>query len=107
MTQQKQINAKYVNNGIVLSPAAPAKGETAKVVYNGLLAQNGADKVYIHVGFGDDWKKVSDYKMIRTGQGFEAAIPIAIDNTVNMCFKDNANNWDNNMGENYSFSSKR
>lgn len=103
MAQQKNINAKYLESGVVLSPAVPAKGETAKVVYKGLLAQNGADKVYIHVGFGNEWQKSTDYKMIKTDEGFEAAVPVALDNTMNFCFKDRANNWDNNSGENYSF----
>lgn len=104
MTHDKRINAKYLENGIILTPAVPAKGETSLVVYNGLLAKNGAEKVYIHVGFGDEWKKSTDYKMIKTGEGFEVSVPVAIANTMNMCFKDNANNWDNNAGENYSFS---
>jgi len=104
MKHEKKVNAKYVDSGVVLIPATPAKGETAKVVYNGLLAQSGADKVYIHVGFGEDWKKSIDYKMIRTQEGFEAAVPIAVDETMNLCFKDKANNWDNNSGENYSYS---
>ena len=104
MAQQTKMNAKYVNNGIVISPAVLAKGETAKVVYNGLLAQSGAEKVYIRIGFGEEWKKANDYRMIRTDQGFEASVPVAIANTMNICFKDNANNWDNNSGVNYSFS---
>jgi len=105
MTQNKKINAKYESNGIVISPAVPAKGETARVVYNGLLAQSGADKVYVHVGFGEDWKRSTDYRMNRSGDGygFEVQIPVAIANTMNLCFKDNANNWDNNSGENYSY----
>ncbi|MDR3590237.1 MAG: carbohydrate-binding protein [Negativicutes bacterium] len=103
MTQDKRSNSKYEDNGIVLSPAVPAKGETARVVYNGLLAQSGADKVYVHVGFGDDWKRPTDYRMNRSGSGFEAQIPVAIANTMNLCFKDNANNWDNNSGHNYSY----
>ncbi|MDR3561703.1 MAG: carbohydrate-binding protein [Negativicutes bacterium] len=103
MSLSKDSNQQYAGNGVALSPAVPAKGETARVVYKGLLADSGADRVYVHVGFGDDWKKTADYRMIRTEQGFEAAIPVTTANTMNLCFKDNANNWDNNAGDNYSF----
>jgi hypothetical protein len=103
MTQDKRINPKYENNGIVISPAVPAKGETARVVYNGLLAQSGADKVYVHVGFGQEWKRPTDYRMNKSADGFEVQIPVALANTINLCFKDNANNWDNNSGANYSY----
>lgn len=103
MTQSQKINAKYQDNGIVITPAVPAKGETARIVYSGLLAKSGADKVYVHVGFGDDWKRSTDYRMIKAEDGFEALVPVAIANTMNLCFKDNANNWDNNSGQNYSY----
>jgi len=103
MTRAQKVNEKYVSSGIILSPALLSKGETAHLKYNGLLAKCGANRVYVHVGFGDDWKKVTDYKMTKTDEGFEAAIPVAIDNTMKVCFKDNAEHWDNNSGENYSF----
>lgn len=104
MARVRKMNDKYLGKGITISPAEPTKGETARLIYNGLLAKNGATKVYVHVGFGEEWKKSTDYKMIKTGEGFEVAIPVAIDTTMNLCFKDNAENWDNNSGENYSFS---
>jgi len=101
--KQRRDNVKYRGNGVVISPAVLKKGETAHVMYNGILARDGADRLYVHVGFGDDWKNVKDYKMIKTDQGFEAQIPVSFDDTMNLCFKDRANNWDNNSGNNYSF----
>ncbi|MBP2650634.1 MAG: hypothetical protein H6Q74_1459 [Firmicutes bacterium] len=98
----KRPSSKYRNKGIAVSPAVPAKGETAKVVYNGLLVKNGADKMYVHVGFGCDWQKAMEYKMVKTSAGFETGIPVTIADNMNMCFKDSAGNWDNNSGKNYT-----
>jgi hypothetical protein len=103
VSRVKPANTKYKGNGVTISPAAPAKGDTARVVYSGLLAQNGANKLYVHVGFGDGWRKTADYRMVKTDQGFETDVPVALDATINMCFKDSADNWDNNSGQNYSF----
>jgi len=36
--------------------------------------------------------------MKRTSIGFEATIPVMEADTLNICFKDCANNWDNNSG---------
>ena len=103
MTRTKQVNTKFAAKGVVISPALPAKGETVRLVYRGLLAANGAQKVYARFGFGDDWQKAMDYKMMRTAEGFEAALPVAGAATLNVCFRDSADNWDNNSGQNYSF----
>lgn len=99
----KRSNNKYAANGVVISPAYPAKGETVHLMYNGLLSQAGAQKLYVRFGFGDDWEKSRDYRMIRTDAGFEAAIPVAAGDTLKVCFRDNASNWDNNTGQDYSF----
>jgi hypothetical protein len=41
--------------------------------------------------------------MMRTGMGFETTVPVIKPDTLNVAFKDCANNWDNNSGMNYSF----
>ena len=97
-------NNNYEANGIHLSPAAPTPGEKVKITYDGLLAKSGAANVFARVGFGDNWSNLYDYRMERTGAGFEAVIPVVKSDTMNVCFKDCANNWDNNSGMNYSFS---
>jgi hypothetical protein len=103
MQHSKRASSKYRTKGIAVSPAVPAKGETAKVLYNGLLAENGAKKLYVHVGFGNEWVDAIDYKMVRTQDGFETEIPVTTSSAMNMCFKDSAGNWDNNAGQNYTF----
>jgi len=104
-TSKKQtvINNRYLDNGVSVSPALPTVGEKVKVFYDGLLSKSGATHVYAHVGFGSKWENVYDYQMTRTNTGFEVSIPVSRPETLNICFKDCANNWDNNSGKNYSF----
>jgi hypothetical protein len=103
MPAPKRANTKYAANGIVISPAHPAKGETVRLVYNGLLKNAGAEKLYVHFGFGDNWDKPLDYRMVRTEAGFEALLPVAADEALRVCFRDAVHNWDNNNGQDYSF----
>lgn len=97
-------NNQYISNGITISPAVPVAGESVRVVYDGLLTKNGASDILAHVGFGDKWENVFDYRMVKTVTGFEATIQVP-NNTknLNVCIKDCANNWDNNSGMNYTF----
>ena len=99
----RHINRKYAANGLLMRPAMPAKGETVKVVYNGLLASHGADRLYVRFGFGDAWESTLDYKMLRTDSGFAADVPVSAKAELNLCFHDSGGNWDNNSGSNYSF----
>ena len=96
-------NTDYVSNGVTVSPSVPSAGEKAKIIYDGLLAKSGATHVYAHVGFGNRWGNSNDIQMLKTATGFEATVPIYDADTLNVCFKDCAGNWDNNSGKNYSF----
>jgi hypothetical protein len=93
----------YISNGVYISPAIPTAGKKVKVVYDGLLAKSGAAHVYARVGFGNKWNNLYDFPMNKTEMGFEATIPVLKSDSMNLCFKDCANNWDNNSGVNYSF----
>jgi hypothetical protein len=97
----------YMSNGVSISPAIPTAGEKVKIMYDGLLAKSGATHVYAHVGFGAAWDNLYDYQMDKTSTGFEATVPVMDADTMNLCFKDCANNWDNNSGKNYSFDISR
>ncbi len=101
-------NNEYLSNGVTISPSTPSAGDKVKVVYDGLLSKNGATHVYAHIGYGCKWDNNSFFKMDRTSMGFEATIPVSdtstsASDTLNICFKDCADNWDNNSGKNYSF----
>jgi len=96
-------NNGYLQNGVTISPAVPTAGEKAKVQYDGLLSKNGAADVYVHVGYDSDWRRPAFFKMNKSLTGFEASIPVEYGDTLNLCFKDDSDNWDNNSGRNYSF----
>ena len=103
MPRNTKANNEYMSNGISIKPAVPSAGENLTIMYDGLLSKSGAFHVYAHVGFDSNWNHVYDYPMIKTPMGFEATIPVKEADTLNVCFKDCANNWDNNCGANYSF----
>ena len=96
-------NKLYQKNGIMIDPAMPHPNHKAKISYNGLLNKCGATHVYAHVGFNKEWNHQHDYEMTKKSNGFEVEIPIEYANTLNVAFKDCANNWDNNSGNNYTF----
>lgn len=96
-------NNDYFSNGVTISPTIPATGDNVKISYDGLLAKSGANHIYAHIGYGHRWEDTVDVKMTKKSIGFEASVPVKDSTTLNICFKDCANNWDNNSGMNYSF----
>jgi len=93
----------YLNNGIYVKPTQVTVGDNIKLSYDGLLAKSGANEVYAHIGYGNRWDDIRDFKMIKTNTGFETNISVTKPESLNICFKDNINNWDNNSGMNYTF----
>lgn len=86
-----------------MAPNVVGNGDSTTVIYKGLLRNSGADAVYLHMGYGDDWKEKKDIKMQRTAEGFEANLNITSHDSLCFAFKDSAGNWDNNSGRNYKF----
>lgn len=80
----------------------PTYGNQVKICYSGLLPKSGADQVFLHCGYSDpqNWREVQTLQMDRAMQGFEKSIPMR-DHTAVFCFKDSAENWDNNNGHNW------
>lgn len=73
------------------------------VAYKGLLAQQNPSQLYIHYGFGDPyhWSHTSTEPMNPTPRGtWEKTIRLKEDPCF-FCFKDAADNWDNNRYENW------
>lgn len=99
----KSSGNEYISNGVTIIPSTPGVGENVKLIYDGILAKSGARHVYAHIGYGSNWSSTNDFQMNKTGTGFEAAFNLPKTDTVNVCFKDCANNWDNNSGMNYVF----
>jgi len=92
--------------GVTVDPVPITAGEEVTVLYNGPLGKEGKGQVYLHYGFGrhDNWKNVSEVQMKKTGRGWvsSARMPEREDR-FNFCFRDSAQNWDNNSGTNWSF----
>lgn len=74
-----------------------------KISYTGSLFQNGSDEVFLHYGFGLNWEDVNEVPMEKTELGFQAEVELAPFETFNLCFRNGANEWDNNDGQNYIF----
>ena len=74
-----------------------------KISYAGTLFQDGSEEVYLHYGFGLNWENVTEVKMEKTELGFQAEIELACFETLNFCFRNRNDEWDNNDGQNYIF----
>lgn len=86
---------------IWVNPSPPVKGSTAEIGYRGLLSQSGADKVYLHYGT-DGWKNPRTVPMNRKPDGsFAGQIVVDAERSLEFCFKDSADHWDNNSGLNW------
>ena len=77
--------------------------DNVKISYLGELFQNGSEEVTLHLGYGDDWKNAQDIKMDKSDFGFQCKIDGLGAKTLNFCFKNEKDQWDNNEGQNYSF----
>ena len=74
-----------------------------KVSYTGKFYQGNSDKVFIHYGYGKDWDNVGEIEMKKTDLGYQAELNLMSSDTLNFCFKNQNNEWDNNFGKNYIF----
>lgn len=76
---------------------------SVKISYTGKLFQEDSEEVYFHYGFGLNWDNLNEIKMVKTELGFQAEIELTSDDTLNFCFRDSNDVWDNNNTENYIF----
>lgn len=99
----EMVKKSYEENGIALSKKTLYSGDKVKLSYTGLLVQAGAQSVFLHVGFGAKWENSLLIPMKHEEGIFSADIEIIESKSFGVCFKDSAENWDNNSGENYVF----
>ncbi len=93
----------HLDDRISLEPGTPKKGQQVRIEYRGLLAQDGADSVWMRCG-SDGWKGVQDIPMARTPHGsFSCVTEAQGSREMNLCFKDSADHWDNNNGLDWTF----
>lgn len=74
-----------------------------KISYTGKLFQDNSEEVYIHYGFGMNWDSLNEIKMVKTELGFQAEVNLIASDTLNFCFRNSENVWDNNDLKNYIF----
>lgn len=74
-----------------------------KISYTGKLFEENSENVFIHYGYGLQWNNVSEIEMKKTELGYQAEIELISNDSLNLCFRNSNNEWDNNNGENYSF----
>lgn len=94
----------YLNGGVSIDPVLPSTGKMVEIQYNGLLAKSGADRVWLQIGYGapDKWFGVKALEMQNRNNDFIARFKMEYSDNLHFCFKDSANNWDNNGGRNWN-----
>lgn len=79
------------------------ENSNVKISYTGKFFQDGSEDVFLHFGFGINWNNVSEIKMEKTELGFQAEVNLIEGDSLNLCFRNGNDEWDNNEGNNYSF----
>ena len=79
------------------------ENNVVKISYMGELFENNSEEVFIHYGFGNNWDNLNEIKMEKTELGFQAEINLMSADTLNLCFRNSNNEWDNNNSQNYIF----
>ena len=79
------------------------ENSVVKISYTGKLFQDGSEEVFVHYGFGNNWENLNEIQMEKTELGFQAEIELVSSDTLNLCFRNSNNEWDNNDSQNYIF----
>lgn len=79
------------------------EGSSVKISYTGSLYTENTTDVYLHYGYDNEWKELNEIKMEKTDLGYQAELVLLPFHTLNLCFRDNNSNWDNNNNANYIF----
>ena len=79
------------------------ENSTVKISYTGKLFQDDSEEVFVHYGFGNNWDNLNEIQMEKTELGFQAEIELNSSESLNLCFRNSNNEWDNNDAQNYIF----
>ena len=74
-----------------------------KISYTGKLFEENSKNVYLHYGYGINWDNISDVEMTKSELGYQAEIELMNSDSLNLCFRNSNNEWDNNENANYIF----
>ena len=106
-TAQGMADSPWVDDGVYVSPTPITAGDRVSVKYTGMLAKAGASRLTLRMGYGHhEWSGISDIPMSKVEDGtFEAGVEIPFEqcSRLQFCFTDDAGNWDNNSGRNWSY----
>ena len=103
MSEKTSRNLDYLGKGVAISPAVPVVGDKITILYDGLLAKNGAPEITVHLGYGRNWDNEQEIPMVKKDTGFEATISALKEDFLKLSFSDPFNNVDDNNGQGYSF----
>jgi len=100
-----KINNVVSSGPIVIHPVPITYGENVHLHYKGFLTTDNQAEVYAHIGYGPNnrWEHIQDFKMQKSGNEYVAVVPVQYDGRLNICFKSQNGQWDNNYGSNWSF----
>jgi len=103
--QQAQAYQWAPDDGVMVKPTPITLGQEVTIRYKGLLAKSGADRLFLHYGYGPGpWRHVTEIAMDRQPDGsWIAQIRADEPGRLNFCFRDAASNWDNNNGRDWSY----
>lgn len=79
------------------------QNSTVKISYIGKFFEDNSDEVFIHYGFGPNWDNLNEIKMEKTDLGFQTELELLESDSLNFCFRNGENVWDNNDNRNYIF----
>ena len=79
------------------------QNSTVKISYTGKFFEDNSDEVFIHYGFGKNWDNLNEIKMEKTDLGFQTELELLESDSLNFCFRNGENVWDNNDNQNYIF----
>ena len=74
-----------------------------KITYAGKFFEEKSKEVFLHYSFNDNWENAKDIKMEKSELGYQAEIDLNNNKTLNICFFNENNEWDNNSSNNYNF----
>lgn len=79
------------------------EGRTVKLTYKGSLVTPDTNEIYVHYGFGLLWDNLQEIKLDKIDDTtYETDITLMNSDSINFCFRDDKNNWDNNESKNYT-----
>lgn len=103
----EEIGTLAENLTVQVLPSEIRAGQQVEVRYSGPLTAKGVP-VYVHYGEsepGGPWRRVEEEPMYCRSDGVCTAI-LRLDDTpgqLNLCFRNEHGEWDNNNGENWTF----